>query len=347
MLRPTAEQLHLLTPTERACFAVADTVNRRPAVKRAAHTFLRTVGREWVRLFTDKLLHVEGIDRLRALDPDRGVFLISNHRSFFDFYVASSLILRNTSWVERMYFPVRSTFFYEGVAGNLVNMVMSAWAMYPPVLRDPDRRAFNQYTVGFLKEELQRRGTFPRRLPPRGLARKGPDPYALLRRTSARGPSPTPRGPSSCRCSPSGSSTTCGRSRRRLRRLEGAGRRRLRRAPRPRRLLRDARRARDATARSPTAWNALIGARPRERAFRAAEGLPPMGPASASAASGEGGEGDDARPLTRAPPEETRAAPHPPPSSPEVTGTRTRPSTVSARRSVAVCPPTSVAVATR
>lgn len=179
MLRPTDEQLRLLTPTERACFTIADTINRRPAAKRAAHTFLRTVGREWVRLFTDKLLHIDGLEKLNALDPDRGVFLISNHRSFFDFYVASSVILRNTQWVERMYFPVRSSFFYEGFTGNFVNMVMSAWAMYPPVLRDAERRAFNHYTVQFLNEELQRRGTLVG-YHPEGSRGRGSDPYSLL-----------------------------------------------------------------------------------------------------------------------------------------------------------------------
>lgn len=293
MLRPTAEQLRLLTPTERACFAVADTVNRRPAVKRAAHTFLRTVGREWVRLFTDRLLHVEGIDRLRALDPDRGVFLISNHRSFFDFYVASSVILKNTSWVERMYFPVRSTFFYEGVAGNLVNMVMSAWAMYPPVLRDPDRRAFNQYTVGFLKEELQRRGTLVG-YHPEGSRGKGPDPYALLPSNVGAGAIVHAARPIVLPMFTLGLINDLPRQI--ASNFDGSGAPvtvvfgepldlddyyAMPDEPATHRALAD--RLRDA----------LVSLGHEERVFRAAEGLPPMGPSAVSATSGEGGEGDE------------------------------------------------------
>ena len=86
----------------------------------------------WVRVGSQHLQRISGLEHVRDLAPDRGVFLVANHRSFFDFYVISAVVLRNSDWVKRMYFPVRSTFFYEGVAGMAVNAVMSAMAMYPP-----------------------------------------------------------------------------------------------------------------------------------------------------------------------------------------------------------------------
>jgi 1-acyl-sn-glycerol-3-phosphate acyltransferase len=179
MLRPTPEQLALLQGFERTAFAIADGVNRRPAFKRAAHTFLRTFGASWVYHCTRHLQHVHGLEHLASLRPDRGVMLVANHRSFFDLYVLSSIILRGTDWVRGMYFPVRSDYFYERPDGVLVNAVMSAMAMYPPVLRDPNRREFNRYTVDAIRDVLAEPGTLVG-FHPEGTRNKTDDPYTLL-----------------------------------------------------------------------------------------------------------------------------------------------------------------------
>lgn len=179
MRRPTPEQLAPLSRFERFAFGVADTMNRNPALKRGAHSFLRVVGETWVTNATDKLLHVQGESILRELHPDRGVFMIANHRSFFDFYVISAVTLRSSDWVRGMYFPVRANFFYESVTGMAVNAVMSAMAMYPPVMRDGPKRAFNQYMVDALCDVLQEPGTLVG-YHPEGTRNKGDDPYDLL-----------------------------------------------------------------------------------------------------------------------------------------------------------------------
>jgi 1-acyl-sn-glycerol-3-phosphate acyltransferase len=179
MRRPTPEQLAPLSRFERFAFEVADMMNRPPAVKAAAHTFLRVVGEAWVTASTNNLLHVRGVEHVRDLRPDRGVFLVANHRSFFDFYVISAVVLRSTKWVKRMYFPVRSTFFYESVAGMAVNAVMSAMAMYPPVMRDGPKRVFNQYTVDVLTDLMREPGTMVG-FHPEGTRNKGENPYELL-----------------------------------------------------------------------------------------------------------------------------------------------------------------------
>lgn len=179
MLRPTAEQLASLSPAERRWFRFADAINRDPRLKAPAHGFLRVVAKNWVAKATANLTHFYGLEHLRALSPDRGVFVIANHRSFFDFYVISSVLLREVPWIERMYFPVRASFFYESAVGSVVNGLMSAWAMYPPVMRDASKRAFNEYSVGFVEDALARRGTFVG-FHPEGTRGRGPDPYELL-----------------------------------------------------------------------------------------------------------------------------------------------------------------------
>lgn len=179
MLRPTPEQLSALSRSERTWFRFADTINRNPALKGVANEFLRVVAKNWVSSATRRLTHFYGLEHLRELDPDRGVFVIANHRSFFDFYVISAVLLREMPWIERMFFPVRSTFFYESAVGSAVNGLMSAWAMYPPVMRDGPKRAFNNYAVEFVQEALAHRGTVVG-FHPEGTRGKGPDPYEML-----------------------------------------------------------------------------------------------------------------------------------------------------------------------
>jgi 1-acyl-sn-glycerol-3-phosphate acyltransferase len=179
MLRPTDEQLALLEGFERKAFALCDTVNRVPALKTAAHAFLKTIGKGWVHYCTRNILHVYGQEHLDALHPDRGVMIAANHRSFFDMYVITSVMLRRTSWIERMYFPVRGDFWYQRPDGVAANAVMSALAMYPPVLRQPEKRAFNQYTVDFLTEVVDQPGTVVG-MHPEGTRNKTDDPYTLL-----------------------------------------------------------------------------------------------------------------------------------------------------------------------
>lgn len=179
MRDPTAEQLACLERFERFAFRISHEVNRRPLLKRAAHVYLRGFGAWWVERCTRSLLHVDGLDHVLPLRPDRGVVLACNHRSFFDLYVVSSVLLRHTRWIERMYFPVRSSYFYERPDGIAVNMAMSALAMYPPILRSPAKRAFNQFAVAALTEFAARRGSVVG-VHPEGTRSKTDDPYTLL-----------------------------------------------------------------------------------------------------------------------------------------------------------------------
>lgn len=178
MKKPAPELLASLSRTERFAYRAADFVARylKPLTGLWNLSFttivaILCVGR---RIKAVNLEHLEGIGR-----RDR-VLLVANHRSFFDFFV----ITKVTTWKaklphRRMFFPVRANFFYETVPGILVNGVMSGMSMFPPIMRDRSKAAFNRYALERCVEELTIPGTLVG-VHPEGTRGKGSDPYALL-----------------------------------------------------------------------------------------------------------------------------------------------------------------------
>jgi 1-acyl-sn-glycerol-3-phosphate acyltransferase len=167
------------TTTERLIRAIARQVNERPALKRASHAYLRAGGANFLQFFTRHLLHVTNAEVLDALSPDRGVIVASNHRSSSDMFVLSSVLLRRCGWIARLYFPVRSEYFYERWDGLFFNALMSGVSMYPPIYRDAARRPLNRDAVAFVVKELRRPGTVVG-LHPEGRRSVTDDPYTLL-----------------------------------------------------------------------------------------------------------------------------------------------------------------------
>ena len=154
-------------------------LNETPSTKRLFSQYLRTFGAWWVHKATEKIMTVDGLDGVRSLAPNAGVIIAANHRSFFDFYVISSILMRNTALAERIYFPVRSTFFYESPAGFLVNGVVGGFSMYPPIFRDSAHRELNELSLNRIEELLAEAGVIVG-FHPEGTRGKGDDPYALL-----------------------------------------------------------------------------------------------------------------------------------------------------------------------
>lgn len=170
-----------LAPLERRLVSVCRAINERPGLKRAQTAFLHQIGKRWVKFFTRNLLDVEGMEHAQQLKPPRGVLLCSNHRSFFDMYVVSSVFLNaGVPWYQEQYFPVRSNFFYERWAGLGVNLVMGGGAMYPPIFRDTSKADFNKRAVDLIVGFLQQPGVVVG-MHPEGTRGKGPDPFELLR----------------------------------------------------------------------------------------------------------------------------------------------------------------------
>jgi 1-acyl-sn-glycerol-3-phosphate acyltransferase len=179
-IHPTADQLAPLSPFERTSFALADFFNSNELAKDTAQAFLSSVGSAWVYYCSRNLIHLLGLSNVRGLRPPGGLILASNHRSLFDQYVIACWLFQTTRLLRRIYFPVRSDFYYERPLGVLVSLIMSALAMYPPVFRDPGKRDFNSYSVRRLIQILEQPGSVVG-VHPEGTRNKGDDPYKLLR----------------------------------------------------------------------------------------------------------------------------------------------------------------------
>jgi 1-acyl-sn-glycerol-3-phosphate acyltransferase len=112
--------------------------------------------------------------------PDRGVVLCMNHRSYFDAYVTMfALYEMGAAWADKIYFPVRSNFFYEHPIGFAVNLVVGGGTLYPPIFRDATRAELNKDALRRIVQFLGKPGAVVG-MHPEGTRNKGPDPYSLL-----------------------------------------------------------------------------------------------------------------------------------------------------------------------
>lgn len=169
-----------LSRIEELAIRLAAVTNEHPWAKRLQDHFLRGISYPWVRLGMAQRCLFEGLDDVVALNPDRGVLVASNHRSFFDQYAMFlGLYLARTPWIRSINFPVRSTFFYERPLGMLVNWGVAGAVMYPPVFRQRERAAANKASVDKLCEMLARPGAVVG-VHPEGTRNKGPDHYEML-----------------------------------------------------------------------------------------------------------------------------------------------------------------------
>lgn len=170
----------VLSSTEKRALELCRAINERPLPKELQRIFLKYIGSNWVTLVTRNLLDVCGLDKLAALEPERGVLLCANHRSFFDLYVVAAVMWKaDLSWNQRHFYPVRSNFFYESWAGLGVNLVMGGGSMYPPIFRDASKSTITQLSVERIISSLRERGVVVG-VHPEGTRGRGPDPYELL-----------------------------------------------------------------------------------------------------------------------------------------------------------------------
>jgi 1-acyl-sn-glycerol-3-phosphate acyltransferase len=169
-----------LTRAERLSLAVTRFVNERPAAKRAQHLFLSRFNQAWVRHAIGRRIYTDNIDWLLEQPGDRGVLLCMNHRSYFDAYITMfSLYERGATWCDKIYFPVRSNFFYEHPVGFAVNLLIGGGSLYPPIFRDTSKSELNRDALDRMVRFLAQPGSLVG-MHPEGTRGKGPDPYQLL-----------------------------------------------------------------------------------------------------------------------------------------------------------------------
>lgn len=177
---PMQDQLPELTRAEDFAVRIAEFANERPLAKRAMMAWTLGFVQRFVKQVIGRRLYIDGLDRLLALQPDRGVVLASNHRTFFDMWMAMlPLYVNKWPWGREIYFPVRSNFFYERPAGVFLNFAIGGGSLYPPIFRDRAKAAYNDLALDRLADKLQRPGVIVG-IHPEGTRGKGDDPYALL-----------------------------------------------------------------------------------------------------------------------------------------------------------------------
>ena len=169
-----------LSRMERAALALARFTNERPGPKKLQEEFLQQVAYRWVRPSLAARFLVDVIEEVVKREPDRGILMVSNHRSFFDQYsILLSIWMSKLSWGRRMYFPVRANFFYDNPLGVAVNYLIGGGVMYPPIYRQTERKELNDDALERSVRFLQEPGTVVG-VHPEGTRGKGPDPYQLL-----------------------------------------------------------------------------------------------------------------------------------------------------------------------
>ena len=155
MVEPTKVQLDALEPFERAAYNFADFWNKHMRWQAALYNSTVMMGMTW--LTVARRVRVAGIENAIRLDWSRGVMIVANHRTYFDYFgIMSELVLKVPEYQPvRIVFPVRSAFFYERPLGVLLNLAMSGMAMFPPIVRDRSKRAWNDYALARGVDELE------------------------------------------------------------------------------------------------------------------------------------------------------------------------------------------------
>jgi 1-acyl-sn-glycerol-3-phosphate acyltransferase len=169
-----------LTRAERASLAIGRFLNEQPVAKWVQLRWLLGFNQTWCRYAIGRRVYAENIDWLLDPPSDRGVVLCLNHRSYFDAYITMwALYEAGARWPRKIYFPVRSNFFYENPVGVAVNVVIGGGTLYPPIFRDQSKADLNKDALARLTRFLDQPNTLVG-LHPEGTRGKGDDPYQLL-----------------------------------------------------------------------------------------------------------------------------------------------------------------------
>ena len=184
-IEPSAGEFKVLSSFERVAFRFTHHMNL--GRWKRFWTWCQSVfGAGWIHLSTYNLMRVYGLENIEAVDHERPVLLVANHRSFFDMYVVSTTLFRKTRWRKQLFFPVRGRFFYQSLVGMFVNLVMGWWSMYPPFFAGgdkpiPAKREFDKYSFRRLTQLCREGAGNVIGFHPEGTRNKNADPYSYLR----------------------------------------------------------------------------------------------------------------------------------------------------------------------
>ena len=177
MKQPLPEHLAPLSLVERTAYRCGDWCNRN--LKTPLTWWNYTMMNILIWFGLSRRLHIHGLENIAHITADKRIVLVCNHRTFFDFFVVSWVTFNKTDLPKRIFFPVRSTFFYTTWIGIPFCFFMGGYAMFPPIFRGNPKRIFNQYALKRIKLELQTQGCIIG-FHPEGTRNKDPDPHSLL-----------------------------------------------------------------------------------------------------------------------------------------------------------------------
>lgn len=164
---------------ERAALGIAVACNERVPLKRLTDIWAKAVVSRVVSTLCGRRLRVRGVEHLERLAPSGGILLATNHRTFFDLFTVAYAFSRRPDLCQRMYFPVRSGFWYEHPLGVLVNGLGTGMSMFPPIFRPQQKRDITRRGLDWLAERLSEPGVVVG-MHPEGTRSREPDPYTLL-----------------------------------------------------------------------------------------------------------------------------------------------------------------------
>jgi len=163
---------------EKFTVPLMESLNTRPWAKRLLHLTFGHLNALWMRATSGRMWHMPNPEVIQTLDAPHGLILVPNHRSFFDQFIASSMLLYYSSVQKRVAFPTRADFFYTKPQGLLIMIGISGCSMWPPVFRDDRRRELNPQGLQQMAAYLQKGSVLG--IHPEGQRNKGDDPYSQL-----------------------------------------------------------------------------------------------------------------------------------------------------------------------
>jgi len=164
---------------EKISFGVTRYLNSSPAARRLLTLLCAEIGRRWIELCISRTVRDHGFENFEKIDPNRGLLLVANHRSFYDQFAIAARLYKIFGRHHNIYFPIRANFFYDSPLGLLVNLLMAFFVMYPPIVRDTRRRQWNEYATDIMVTLLKHPDNMVG-FHPEGTRNQGSDPYALL-----------------------------------------------------------------------------------------------------------------------------------------------------------------------
>lgn len=175
----------LLKGFEKVAVPVMESFNGNKTLRRLLHGTNGKFNAAWIDHALGNLTEIHGLEQLLQAQVPRGLILVSNHRSFFDMYVISTVICRRTRLMDEVMYPVRSPFFYDHPLGVVLNLAVAGGSMWPPVFRDDRRRILNP--VGFEQMAATLGPGMVMGIHPEGTRSQGDDPYSYLPRKPGLG----------------------------------------------------------------------------------------------------------------------------------------------------------------